>query len=510
MDELSKRATYAPVVAVNAHRRLLVAERTAGWREAVELDSEMAEFWVARARRRQKDEIDEDTPDMDEIIVGHLEAAESGNPDGWWQLNLALIADESGRVDGARELEADLTQLAGWKRAAEEVRERIIEAAGRYLDRGPPDPSTWFGNNTLNRPACAGYRALHFLAKLRPVLLDALGGDTWTRWMSIIVSYPRSSGVDDERFDDMLVTIAAERAPEALAEWTDRMIVIQNASGDGHLFVMWRLRHVTAAPLVEAIGRKLADPQLKAQARGDLAEWGMRAQSDAFLPRVAAHLTDDAIARDSDAALQVAAAALAHAPGKSWALLEAIFSSHPDLGKAVFEKVAYGERVDIASELNDDSLCRLLDWLYEHFPPEDDPGLQTGAVSARDQAARTRERLIATLTTRGTDEAVAAIDQLADKYPSLAMTYRKAEVREARLARWTAPEPRHVIRLAQSNDARIVLSSAHLQQAVMGALRRIERRLQDDSPPAPLSYGTLATRRRPSTRRSCRIGSEVG
>jgi hypothetical protein len=86
-----------------------------------------------------------------------------------------------------------------------------------------------------------------------------------------------------------------------------------------------------------------------------------------------------------------------------------------------------------------------------------------------------RDRLMAVLAARGTDEAVAAVDELAVKYPSHGMARRKAEAREARLPRWTAPEPRHVILLAQSNDARIVLSDTHLQQAVMGALRRIDR-----------------------------------
>jgi hypothetical protein len=76
-------------------------------------------------------------------------------------------------------------------------------------------------------------------------------------------------------------------------------------------------------------------------------------------------LTEEAVTRDRDAALAVAAAALVQAPGASWPLLEAVFDSDPDLGKAVFETVAYGERVDLAGELDDDSLRRLLDWLYE-------------------------------------------------------------------------------------------------------------------------------------------------
>lgn len=105
-------------------------------------------------------------------------------------------------------------------------------------------------------------------------------------------------------------------------------------------------------------------------------------------------------------------------------------------------------------------------------------------MTPRDQAGHVRDRLLAVLAQRGTGEAIAGIDALALNFPSSGMTRRKAEAREARLARWTAPEPRHVVLLAQSNDARIVLSDAHLQQALMASLRRIEKRLQENSAPA--------------------------
>lgn len=88
------------------------------------------------------------------------------------------------------------------------------------------------------------------------------------------------------------------------------------------------------------------------------------------------------------------------------------------------------------------------------------------------------------LATRGTDRAVEAVDDLAIKYPSYGMARRRSEAREARLALWTAPEARHVVCLAQNNDARIVLSDGHLRDVIMAALRRIERRLQDTTPPS--------------------------
>ncbi len=80
-----------------------------------------------------------------------------------------------------------------------------------------PTPADWLGKPQINRPAFAGYRALHLLAMNRPAQLEALEADVWTRWMPIIVGYPRFSGTDDERFDEVLFALAADRAPGALA-----------------------------------------------------------------------------------------------------------------------------------------------------------------------------------------------------------------------------------------------------------------------------------------------------
>jgi hypothetical protein len=460
-------------------------ERTAQWRTAIALDSELARMWAQRAAR-DRDQPPPDAPDMDDVVRDHLDAIEAGDIERWWRLNLDLLYDRHGRGNWAREIEADITQLDGWARADGTERSRILAAARRYVDLSPPDSADWFGTNKINRPAFAGYRALHLLAKHRPAQLDALDAAAWTRWVPILVSYPRSSGTDDERFDDVLIALAADRAPEALAQWTARMIDVQNAERDGHLFVMWRLRHVRSPELIKALAAKLADPQLKPQARGDLTEFGLPADPQTFLPVVGDQLTPEAIERDPEAALMVAAAALSSAPGAMWPMVESAFRSSPELGSRAFEKVAYGGRPDLAGELDDDALYRLVDWLFENLPPAEDPPDQGGAhyVSPREQAGQLRDRLLAVLAQRGSDDAIAYVDALASKFPGYAMTRRKAEAREARLARWAAPEPRDVIRLAQSNDARIVLSDAHLQQAVMGSLRRIEKRLQESSPPA--------------------------
>ena len=146
----------------------------------------------------------------------------------------------------------------------------------------------------------------------------------------------------------------------------------------------------------------------------------MRADPQAFLPFVSAQLTPEAIDRDRDAALMVSAAALSRAPGTSWPRMDEVFTSDPELGKAVFEKVAYGERADLASELDDGSLQSAARWAAGELPARRGPEQRAGAgfVTPRDQAGQVRDRLLAVLAQRGTDDAIAAIDAFASKFPS--------------------------------------------------------------------------------------------
>ena len=223
-------------------------------------------------------------------------------------------------------------------------------------------------------------------------------------------------------------------------------------------------------------------PSLRPKAQGDLVTYGMTADPQKFLPNVSALLSAESIERDRDTALEVASAALTSAPGASWPLVVDVLQDDPGLGREIFERVASGD-ADLGSDLDDVALHRLLDWLLENFPASTDPPQADEFMTPRMQAAHARDRLLVILAERGTDPAIAAIDTLAAKYPGPGVTRLRSQAREARLARWSAPTPQQIIQLAQSSDARIVLSSQQLQQALMASLRRIQRRLQDTTPP---------------------------
>jgi hypothetical protein len=449
------------------------------WLKAIALDSETAKLYANRlARQRQRDAAEvEDTNPM--RIAELLDAFEAGDSEAWWQINAELAGRQH------RELEADLTKLDAWARLDEQIRARIVSGARPYLEALDPHPERWFGTNLAHRPAFAGYRALFLLAKADPTGFEALDVGVWERWIPIVVHYPRSSG---DEVDDAIITAAARIRPTTLVRWVERAIDQESASqsGEGHLFVLSRLRVVDAPAMTEALAQKAAGLSLSARARADLMEHIGRSDQQLALTTAAPYITTARAAEHADEVTAVGGVLLSMAPAQAWPSLEPLFHDRPDLGVAIVSDVAYGDRVDLGSVMDDDALGRLLDWMFLHIAPRADPPLEAGAhwVSKRESAGRLRDRLASVLAQRGTDTAVALLESLVRQHPDApGLEWRLREAREARLDRWVGPEPGDVVVLAQSNDSRIILSVQHLHQAVLASLRRIAGELQHGVPP---------------------------
>jgi hypothetical protein len=475
---------HVTTVLALAEQSNAVRDAFAGWLTPVELDSDIAKRFTARAAKRRAagpGDREERVGRVDREVVEQLEAFEAGDLDGWWRLNYALAG---GRVRD--ELQADLMALPAWDRAPESVRSRIIAGARVYLEGRDPEPEAWFGTNTMHRPAFAGYRSLRLLAACRPDEFMALSDSTWERWMPIVVQYPRATGIADDSPDDLVVATAASRLAKAMIPWVLRAIDAQNANGDGHLVVLYRLRAAKAPDLLGALAAKIGDAHLTPRARADLVEHLLSSGPPFGIAVAAPYITVEAAAADTATAVTVGSAALAQAPTEAWPLLEPLFTAHPPTGVSIIDNVAHGERTDLGAQLDDDALTRLVAWIFTHIPPEHDPAPTPGAqyMSPRDSSRRLRDRLAQVLAQRGTDVAVTAIGALASRHPVPSLEWRVREAREARLARWTGPEPAHVVQLAQASDARIVLSAEHLQLAVLASLRRIAQHLGTGDPPA--------------------------
>jgi hypothetical protein len=458
------------------------------WLDAVRLDSDHAKFRRERAERLQRAASPPDAPDMAKEIETHLARAEGGDLRGWWGLNYVLIFDEQGRPTTVGELEPDIRKLDGWQRMSDEQRSRALAVAKRYLTEAEPEPEQWFGTGTVWKPAFAGYRALYLLCAVDEASLAALPPATWARWAPIIVGYPLLNYSDDP-LHDAIFQRGIATAPEDVGHWIERQIDADNERS-GTLFGLRRLEQAMPSEILDVVAGKAQDPSLTPASRAALVELVLQHDhargveiAVSMLPREPpTPVPDDT--PGSELIARVAAILLDRAGQQTWPHVAPILRK--DHGVAVLERAVEDHR-DIGADLGDVELAELVAILFELFPPEDDPPLRSGAffMTSRHQLTRLRDGLLAVLAERGTDTAVSAIARLHDAHPDAHnIRFRWRDARDARRARWPAPAPGDIVRLAHTTDARIVMSAEHLQQLLVASLQRAGSALQGTPPRA--------------------------
>ncbi len=148
-------------------------------------------------------------------VVKRLDLFEHGDLDAWWRLiiELTLKPDSTHYRD---ETISDLTSLPGWNAADSATRTRILCAADVYLRERDPEIEHWLGQNTVDWPAYAAFRALRLLLNEDYAALHALPPEVWQKWAPITLAYIQV-GAPDTRHEEqqrILVAIAYRQAPQ--------------------------------------------------------------------------------------------------------------------------------------------------------------------------------------------------------------------------------------------------------------------------------------------------------
>jgi hypothetical protein len=436
-------------------------------------------------------------PPPRERVLQHLTDFERGDDQAWVRLCRDLqLRPDSRRYD--HDLEPDLTVLPGWKVADEGLRARIVDAAAAFLRRQPPGDLEWIGTSSLPFVPAAGYRALSLLLVQYPDALFDLPESVWRVWAPIIPAYPLANTGDGWARHRVLVTMAYDAEPGAVIQTLMRLIDKDSAGGH-FLSEMDAFRACLDQRLSAALLAKVEEPTLSAAVTGTILDALMEhgqgevpQAAQAAAERLLAALLEANVSGGpgaADKACMVAVRLVTRAPDASWDVVWPAVQADGAFGRAVFEAVAHqdhhgGRPFTILKERQ---LADLYLWLVAQYPYSADPMFQ-GAhfVGERESVAHWRDGLLNHLVARGTPEACAAVEQLVTALPHL--TWMPQMLRQARDAMrrntWQPPTPEQVIRLAAESDSRLVRTGGELLMAVAESLRRLQSRLQDETPAA--------------------------
>ena len=459
--------------------------------DTIELDSPEAQKLRADAARiaeweKRPSKRSQAQPPTAQRVLQYLSAAESGNLDAWWHLCWYLGLDETGRTRD--DVYIDITQRSGWELLDQAARFRMIDNAVAYLDACTAQPEEWLGRGVTDFRALAGYRALALLHIDAPDRVASLPVRTWESWASIVVAHPVYG--DEEELSRTLIGRAYAVAPDDVLSTFGTLMEKEGETGT-HLFALDRMDRCWDPRFGAFVLGKLSTKTMTLEATEQVLRELLTRHVDRAEEYAIGLMDHPSLLSDQpqNGPVLVAARLLLSIPtvagrGVVWSAIH----RQPQFGKTVFLSLAANRDSlipDIGETWEEAEIADLYLWLFEHFPPGEDPGVPDGMFtpSARFNVAFWRNRLPEVLAARGSSASVEALERIYSQVPTPwhAASLRDAVVNMQRVT-WQPPTVRALLEIVSNSSRRLVRDGGELRRVVNQSLRRFQDKLQGELP----------------------------
>lgn len=469
--------------------------------EAVELNSDKAQKlreshkenqrWKKRNAEHEAAVNQATIPPISDRIMACLERLENGDYDGWWQLCFEMIRGNTSNTSND-ELTSDLTSLPSWKNCEQTLQTRIIEAAKKYILEKDANPDKWLGTNIYYRPAVAGYKAFILLNKCESEFLISLEPLVWKKWAPVFLGIPERRGSDEnnEGIYSTLMVKVCERATDEIVGTLMKIIDRENKEHEGNLLILRRIENCLNSQMKHALLEKAKDLTLKPLGAGEILSLLLKANDTNAKISAMSLLTVPLPQEMRERAKQAALSLLTHAEDAGWDSIWTLVQEDAEFGKEVFMAFPSAIRFDDGSILSDrigeEEIGDLFLWLNTHFPRGEDP-VEEGAhfVGDRESLTNFRDGLLEALKSKGTSQAIKALENIGREFPELNIKFYLVKARERfREKNWSPLLPDDFLSLTKNSLSRLVLNSEQLVEALIESLRRLEKKLQGETPTA--------------------------
>lgn len=317
-------------------------------------------------RSRRQDEQVENEADQQEKarITEALVESEQGRSVAWQiiPIDVHLVEGELWRHTPSWTI-PDLRDFRLWRVSDTETRQRLVQAARRFLEDANLEPEGWFGRNRINHRARAGYMALRLLLEEEPALLDRLPPEIWARWTPALVDRHFNFGPGDRQAHKILLQRTAQLAPDSLSEWVLRLVAMDRLEGRS-LEVLQDLGSWWRPKLEAGLMEVLTDPTLAPKTFGRLLLILLSRGNQETLDHASSLLKSRLPPRGKprERALHAAAALLQHDPEHVWPLI----AKRLDHGRKFVEELVdllASERYKVGHALEEVHVAELSIWL---------------------------------------------------------------------------------------------------------------------------------------------------
>lgn len=472
--------------------------------EPVDLDSEEAERLRTLYKNRidfinkmkQMDKEENSNYSFEELIIEPLELVEKGDVDKWWYVdnNLQVINNK----DSEKTDKSDITTFSGWICSDEQTRIRFIKAMKKYVIEFLPDNKEWVKIWMESRypfHLLAGYRALRYFLLEDPKFIDSLDDSVWKKWTPTIIVFPEVFKETEEKYQEELFSKAYEFAPEEFVSTLMLVIDKENSKHD-HSFVIRKIESILDTNLSKHLIDKVKEDVIKPGTLQDVLVpllqnryTGARELAESLLANY--NSTDELL---YSKAISAASTLVLFTEDASWDILWPLFISNDNFAREVIQRIVTNRMmeegiVSLFYKLTESQLVDLFFWIYERFPPEQDPLRESGvaySVTYRDEIVSFRHNILSHLVNRGTREAInglyRVLDKVKEKQPIKNII--KGAMKNFFTNEWKKQfrlKPSELIQLAYNNEKRIIRNGDDLQKIVINSLERLQYKLKGEA-----------------------------
>ncbi|MGG1600654.1 NACHT domain-containing protein [Paenibacillus naphthalenovorans] len=420
---------------------------------------------------------------------------ESGDFNSFWQLNLDMTLTDHSTHYGD-ELEFDLRKLPGWNNSDELTRQRIINAAIKYIKGSDPNTSHWLGTN-IYRPAVAGFRAILLLINLNAD--HEISVDDWKKWASIILAYPTPNGHENELVHQRIIKKAYFFAPLEIRK-TLEILIDKESKENNYVFVTRKISECWDDQLFELVLNKASNPRVKPKVLGVLLK-------DLFINGYSkgGALAEKIIKKTSSSEIMVerkveaANALMQYSDDAGWNIVWPVLRLNTKLSNKIINRIASysDENQNFLRNSSEDQLANFYLLLVKRYPYETDPKIDgVHSVSDRESISSWRDSIIRYLKEKGSPAACITLEKISRMLPQynwIKNYYYEAQT-ITRMNTWERPEPKDLLRIIKNHKLRYVNSGFDLMNVLKESLERAELRLQGKNPLSFLLWDEISTK----------------
>jgi len=394
----------------------------------------------------------------------------------------------------------DLTVLPGWISADTQTKERIVEAAQKYLLQHHPENYPVSSVKNSCAEDLFGYKALRLLLKQNLSFIEGLSTNVWQKWTPFVLAYSPIGNTEDNYFDNELLKRAYINSSDTFFD-TLRLLINEENEVYDSIFIIGKLEKIWDSDVAGFLLQTVKNQHLKPKSledilsqllKHDVTEAKVFAESLIPLPLP---INEEERTR----AVMAAQALMKYSGDAGWTTIGSAIQQDPQFGVEVIEEVSFFARNsgNIESRLLEEQVAELYIWLTETYPqlnitkrnqsPNSNPIYNKNLVTPEVSIDRWKELILSYLKERGTPQAYEALQQIYQSLPEIQKKLKPLLIESQESIRretWVPARPEEIIELAKNHQSRLVKSGNDLLNIVIESLDELQQSLQGETPAA--------------------------